>query len=185
MPHLTIRDISLITVLTALCVAGNYAFIEIPNIKIMDLIVFTTGFIFGIPIGTIIAVLSWVVYGTINPFGFSLPIWLSSLVGEAAFGIIGGICGRINSKNTEKINVFLFSIEMGLWGLIITLIYDLFTNIVFAFSFGIPIIVAIVTGWLIPPWFGILHEASNLILFSSAVYPLTKIIRSFRGGEKV
>jgi hypothetical protein len=107
------------------------------------------------------------------------------MVGEAVFGIVGGILGRISYKTSEKtFNVFRFSLEMGLWGLVLTIVYDLFTNIVFSIVFDVPIVAAIVTGWFIPPWFGILHEASNLILFFSAVYPLTKVIRTFRGGDK-
>ena len=184
-PHLTVRDISLITVLIALCIGGNYALTGLPNIKIMDVVVFITGFMFGAYIGATTGALVWIVYGAINPFGFSLPIWLSTMVGETIFGIAGGILRSISYKTTEKtLNVFRFSLEMGLWGLVLTIIYDLFTNIVFAVVFGVPIIAAIVVGWLIPPWFGILHEASNFILFFSAVYPLTKVIRTFRGDDK-
>jgi len=183
-PRLTVRDVSLITVLTALCVGGSYALIGLPNIKIMDLVVFVTGFVFGAPMGVATGVLAWAVYGTINPFGFNLPVWLSTVAGETIFGIGGGILGRINYKNPEKpFNIFRFSLEMGLWGLILTIIYDLFTNIVFAVAFKVPIVAAIVAGWFIPPWFGILHEVSNLILFFSAVYPLTKAIRTLRGGD--
>ena len=183
--RLTTRDISLVTVLTALCIGSDYALIGIPNVKIMDLVVFATGFVFGAPIGAATGALTWMVYGIINPLGFSLPLWLSTMIGEAAFGIVGGILGRINYKASEKtFSVFRFSLEMGLWGLILTIIYDLFTNIVFAVTFGLPVIAAIVTGWFIPPFFGILHEASNFVLFFSALYPLTKGIRTFRGGEK-
>ena len=184
-PHLTVKDISLITVLAALCVGGSYVLIGLPNIKVIDLVVFVSGFVFGTSIGVTTGALTWIVYGTINPFGFSLSQWLSTVICEAVFGIAGGILGRINYKTSEKtFNVFRFSLEMGLWGLILTIVYDLFTNIVFAVVFDVPIVAAIVTGWFIPPWFGILHEASNLILFFSTVYPLTKAIRTFRGGDK-
>lgn len=184
-PHLTVRDISLIAVLTALCVGGSYALIGLPDIKLMDLMIFVTGFVFGIAIGTTTGALTWIIYGTINPFGFSLPIWLSTIIGETIFGIVGGVLGRINYKTAEKnFSILRFSLEMGLWGLILTIIYDLFTNIVFAITFKVPIIVAIMTGWLIPPFFEILHETSNLILFFFAIYPLTKIIKTFRRGDK-
>jgi len=184
-PRLTVRDISLITIVTALCVGGSYALIGLPNIKVMDLVVFVIGFVYGAPIGVATGVLSWVVYGTINPFGFNLPVWLSTMAGEAIFGVAGGILGRINYKTREKgFNAFKFSLEMGLWGLTLTIAYDLFTNVIFAFAFKVPLVAAIVTGWFIPPWFGILHEASNLFLFFSAVYPLTEAIRTLRGGDK-
>ena len=183
--HLTVKDISLITVLTALCVGGNYVLVGLPNIKIVDVVVFITGFMFGASIGATTGALVWIVYGAINPFGFSFPIWLSTMVGETIFGVVGGILSRINYKTSEKaFNIFRFSLEMGLWGLILTIIYDLFTNIVFAVVFNVSIVAAIVMGWFIPPWFGILHEVSNLVLFFFAVYPLTKIIRTFRGDDK-
>ncbi|MGD0029332.1 MAG: ECF transporter S component [Candidatus Bathyarchaeia archaeon] len=183
--RLTTRDISLITVLTALCIGSDYALVGIPNVKIMDLVVFASGFVFGAPVGVATGALTWMVYGIINPLGFSFPLWLSTIIGETVFGFVGGVLGRINYKTQEKaFNVFRFSLEMGLWGLILTIIYDLFTNMVFAVTFGLPVTAAIVTGWFIPPFFGILHEASNFILFFSALYPLTKVIRTFRGGDR-
>jgi len=183
--HLTVKDISLITTLTALCVGGSYALIGLPNIKLMDLVIFVTGFVFGAYIGATTGALAWIVYGIINPFGFSFPVWLSTIVGEAVFGIVGGILGRVNYKTSEKtFNTFRFSLEMGLWGLILSIFYDLFTNTVFAVVFDVPLAAAIVSGWFIPPFFGILHEMSNLILFFSAVYPVTKIIKNLRGGDK-
>lgn len=175
-----VRDIGLIAIMTALCVGGSYALIGLPNINLMDIVVFTTGYIYGIPIGVAIGVLSWFVYGAINPLGFNVQIWIATMIGESIFGIAGGILGRRNS-NPEK--VLRFNLEMGLCGLTLTLIYDLLTNTVYAITFNIPIPAAIVSGWIFPPWFGILHEASNLILFFSAVYPLTKSIGRLRGGE--
>lgn len=180
------KDIGLITTLTALCVGSSYALISLPNINMMDLIVFVTGFVFGAPIGMATGIISWFIYGAINPLGFYTPIWLSTMAGEAVFGFAGGILGRINQKNPgSTTSIFRFRVEMGLWGLILTIIYDLFTNVVYAVSFQIPIVAAIVSGWFIPPWFGILHEASNLFLFSSTVHPLINAIKTIRGGEKV
>ena len=71
---LTVRDISIITVLTALCVGWSYALIGLPNINIMELVVFVTGFIFGVPIGVTTGVLVWAVYGAINPLGLNIPV---------------------------------------------------------------------------------------------------------------
>ncbi len=184
-PKLSSRDLCVIAVLTALCVGVSYALIGVPNVNVMDLVVFVTGFVFGAPIGVATGVLAWFVYGAINPLGFNAPIWLATMVGEAAFGVVGGVLGRMSYKDAGKpFNAFRFSCEMALWGLIVTIIYDLFTNLVYAFSFKIPIVAAIVAGWFLPPWFGILHGVSNLLLFFSAVYPLTKAIRALRGGDK-
>ena len=73
LPHSTVRDISLITVLTALCVGGNYALIGLPNIKVMDLVVFVSGFVFGTFIGATTGILAWTLYGVINPLASVSP----------------------------------------------------------------------------------------------------------------
>jgi hypothetical protein len=184
-PKLTARDLCVIAVLTALCVGVSYALIGLPNVNVMDLVVFVTGFVFGAPIGVATGVLAWFVYGAINPLGFNIPIWMATMAGEAAFGVVGGVLGRMSHQDAGKpVNAFRFSCEMALWGLIVTVIYDLFTNLVYAFAFQVPVVAAIVAGWFLPPWFGILHGVSNLLLFFSAVYPLTKTIGTLRGGDK-
>ncbi len=181
LPRLATKDTCLIALLTAACVGGSYALIGLPNIKFMDLTVFAVGFVYGKSVGVVTGMLTWLVYGTINPFGFSLPEWLSTMTGEAIFGIVGGILGKLNYENLDKTHAFRFSLEMSLWGLVLTIIYDLFTNMVFAITYKVPIEAAIVTGWLIPPWFGFLHEVSNLLFFLIAVNPLIRAIRKVRG----
>ena len=176
----TVRDICLIAMLTAVCVGGSYAFIAFPNVNLMDLVVFVTGFVFGPFIGGMTGILAWAAYGVLNPFGFSAPILVSTMVGEAIFGIFGGVVERISYRNSTNPFDLKFSLEIGLWGLILTIIYDLLTNLVFAITFGVSFAAAIVTGWLIPPWFGIVHEGSNLFLFFAAVHPLIRAIRRIR-----
>lgn len=184
MPKLSIKDISLIAIMTALCIGGSYALIGLPNINLIDFIVFTIGLNFGVPIGVLTGILAWTVYGTMNPLGFNFPIWLSTITGEAIFGFVGGVLRKNIFKTREnRFQVLRFSLEISLWGLLLTILYDLLTNIVYANVFGIPLAAAIVSGWLIPPWFGILHELSNMILFLTCVYPLTKAIMNLRGGK--
>ncbi len=179
-----VRDICLITVLTAVCVGSNYALMVLPNINIMDLVIFVTGFIFGSSIGGMTGILSWAVYGVLNPLGFSAPILIATMIGESIYGIVGGLVGRISNRKLKNRFDIKFNLEMGLLGLILTIIYDLLTNFVFAVIFRVPIVAAIVSGWLIPPWFGLMHEGSNLLFFFVAVHPLIRAIKMVRGGEK-
>jgi uncharacterized membrane protein len=157
----------------------------LPNVNLMDLVVFVTGFVFGPLIGGMTGFLAWAVYGVLNPLGFSVPIWISTMVGEAIFGIVGGVVGRISYKKLTKLFDFKFSLEISFWGLILTIIYDLLTNFVFAVTFGVSFAAAIVSGWLIPPWFGLMHAGSNMLFFFVAVHPLIRAIRRIRGGEIV
>ena len=173
-----IRNICLIAILTAASIGSNYALIGLPNVSLMDLIVFVTGVSFGVFTGAATGILTWMVYGILNPFGFSFPIWVATMMGEAVFGIVGGFLSKKASGEFYHSNL-----EMALWGFILTFIYDLFTNVVYAVTFGVPIFYALATGWLVPPWFGILHEGSNMVLFLLATNPLIRAINSIKGGE--
>jgi uncharacterized membrane protein len=72
------------------------------NVKFMDLIVFVSGVVFGPLMGASVGVLTWLVYGTLNPYGFSLPILLATCTGESIYGIIGGMLGSKQIKNNHE-----------------------------------------------------------------------------------
>ena len=84
----------MVALLSAAAIASNYMLIGVANVKFMDLIVFTAGFIMGPTLGAATGVMVWLVYGTINPFGFSLPILGATMIGEAVYGVAGGLYGH-------------------------------------------------------------------------------------------
>jgi len=170
---------STIGLLTALAVITNYSLVWIPNIKIMDLIVFISGYLYGIPAGIMVGILSWMVYGSLNPYGFVPQIWLATMFCETFYGIIGGILKNRSDIFIEDSNNFRKSIFLGFIGFSITLIYDIFTNLVYAYSFNLPFLYAIIFG--LP--FTITHEISNFILFMISLFPIIKVIKKI-GGEK-
>ena len=62
----------------------------------------------------------------------------------AIYGLLGGLLGKnlaLTNFNDER---FKLSVFFGTMGFILTLIYDLITNVAFALALGWPIIVAIV-----------------------------------------
>ncbi|MCB2173372.1 hypothetical protein KQH65_11595, partial [archaeon] len=73
------KKLSLIAILTATAIATNYLMIGTVNIKFMDLIVFTAGYLLGSSLGATTGILVWLVYGVVNPFGFSLPVWVATI----------------------------------------------------------------------------------------------------------
>lgn len=159
---------SIIAVMTAACIISNYLLIGVFNVKLMDLIVFSSGFLFGPTVGASIGILSWLVYGTINPYGFSLPILVSTSLMESLYGVVGGFLGT-----KDRIGRGLMSnLKFGIIGFLLTFIYDLVTNIVTGISTGIPVAVTIITG--IP--FAILHESSNAAFFFFGVQPLVSAV---------
>ena len=171
------KKVSLIAVTVAACIGSNYALIGIPNLKVMDLLVFVSGFVFGPLVGASIGILVWVVYGVLNPYGFVLPIWIATMLSESLYGFMGGVIARrlsaIDVSNNRTGLGFLF----GAIGFFITFLYDLITNVAFALTFGLPIYAAIIAG--IP--FAIIHELSNTAIFGICSIPLVSILEKNHG----
>jgi len=172
-----------VAVLTAVCVSTNYLLIGVTNVKLMDLIVFTSGFIFGTYVGASVGLLTWLVYGTLNPYGFSLPILAATCAGESLYGVAGGLLGNkiVQGSYGKDISSILFiNARFAIIGFLLTFIYDLFTNIVSGVVAGIPITVALISG--IP--FAIAHEFSNTAFFFMGASPLIRAMgRLFSEGN--
>jgi len=180
--ELNTREISVIAVLVSACLASNYALIWLPNVKVMDLIVFVSGLRFGAFIGGIVGILVWAIYGSINPYGFVLPIWLGCMAAESLFGVTGGLVraySPVNPSNRRRL-----SLEMAVIGVLLTFAYDLATNLLSAltiswFETRIETILAVIISG-IP--FAAVHEASNGILFFLGVDPLSSSIEKITGS---
>ncbi|MFW6117322.1 MAG: ECF transporter S component [Thermoproteota archaeon] len=176
-----IHKIALISTLVALCVATNYALVEIPNVKAMDFIVFVGGFCFGPLVGGLIGIFSWAVYGVLNPYGFQLPIWLATMFGESIYGLVGGFLGKKLISTDNGVQKTKISFLFGVVAFLFTTLYDLFANFVYALTYGMPILAAIVLG---TP-FTILHQLSNTAIFVVGSFPVIVAIKKSLGGEKI
>lgn len=174
---LSTRQVSVITVMTAVCVSTNYLLIGVVNVKFMDLIVFVAGFVFGPLVGASVGVLTWLVYGTLNPYGFSLPILAATSIAESLYGVVGGFLGARSPSVVGR--GLSANAKFAIIGFILTFVYDLLTNVVSGLTAGIPLTVALIAG--IP--FAIAHEFSNTAFFFVGASPLvTAIGRLFSEG---
>ncbi len=176
------RIISMIAMLAALSTALNYAMLPLPNVKLMDLIVFVAGFCLGPFAGALVGVLSWSIYGSLNPLGFSLPIWIALMICESIYGVAGGIVRRgfivHNGGFKEgRLSTYVF---FGQLGLLLTLAYDILTNVVFGLVTNLSPVVAVVVGF-VP--LGIIHVASNTFFFGVGCVPAAKAVLNLVGGE--
>lgn len=173
--------VAIIISFVALGIATNYVLVGVPNLKVMDFIVFVGGFCFGPVVGALIAVLTWAVYGVINPYGFVPQVWLATMFSESIYGVVGGLLG----KNLASVNLddqrLRSGILFGSFGFILTLIYDLITNTVYALTFDLPILVSIILG--VP--FTALHELSNTAIFSIGSVPLIRAVRKIIVGDRI
>ena len=165
----TTKRASIIAILTATCVASSYALVGVLNVNVMDIIVFITGLVFGPIMGMSVGALSWIIYGVINPYGFSLPILLATAGMETVYGLVGGLMGRKKEGISEESSI-LSGFKYAIIGFMLTFAYDLVTNLVMAATFGIEWSVALISGI---PW-AIAHELSNSVLFFIGVIPSVK-----------
>ena len=96
------RKLALIAILTSLAIGTNYAMISLTNIKLMDFIVFIGGFVLGPFWGGFMGMMCWLIYGTLNPFGFGGITLFATMLGEALYGIVGGFLGKFISKSAYE-----------------------------------------------------------------------------------
>jgi hypothetical protein len=116
--------------------------------------------------------------------GFSLPIWLSTMVSDTLYGLAGAFLqtalrreGVANPKQWHR-GIFVF---VGLLGFFLTFIYDLITNIVFGYTSGWNMLYALIVGF-VP--IGFIHVISNTLFFSLGSAPAINALLSILGGEK-
>lgn len=175
------RKIAMIAALSALSTATNYAMVSLYNVKFMDLFSFVSGFCFGPLVGALTGMLSWSVYGPVNPFGFSLPIWVATMLSESLYGIGGSLVrksvGRVGTLERDAVNLSIF---FGILGVFLTFAYDLITNIVFGSLNNWSVLYAVIVGF-VP--FGLLHVLSNALFFGVGCRPAITAVMKAVGGD--
>jgi len=164
--------------MVATCLATNYALSGLPNIKLMDFLVFASGLLFGPGVGVSVALLTWAIYGTLNPYGFSFPILLATATSETIYGLAGSLLDKHQPPDPKE-GLAWSAYKMGVLGFSLTALYDLMTNLAFAITFAIPIPVALVSGI----YFSLVHEVSNALIFS-ACSPALAYLRSVLPGPR-
>ncbi len=147
--------------------------IDIPNVKLMDALVFIAAFLFGLKVGLGSAISIWAVYGFVNPYGQADFVTLAFvMLGECFYAIAGSLLSRTSvaqdvlrqGRPHRRI-----SLIFGLIGLQATFAYDVLTNFgswLFKTSSAYQaLIIGMITG--VP--FAVLHEGSNLVFFATVV----------------
>ena len=132
----------------------------LPNIEPVMLVTMASGVKYGWRYGLLTGLLTMalsdlIIYGTIPYFALGLPlgfIALTSLMTNTTYGVIGLISGLFK-KHTKRI-------ELAGAALVLTLMYDLITNIGTAFIANITIVQALLQG--IP--FMLMHIIGNVLI---------------------
>jgi LytS/YehU family sensor histidine kinase len=167
--------VAFIAIFAALAIGGNYALSALPNVELSSVMVFLSGFLFGPFIGALVGFIAMLIYQFWNPWGAFLPPIGLAVIGCTIFiGIVGGILGKaLHRLDQSDSRWFLVP---ALFGVLLTLFYDLVTTFAYSFTFAIPFIVTILTG--LP--FMIIHIASNTVLFGLLTQPVTLAVHQLQ-----
>ena len=173
------RTISLIAVLSAVNVATNYVLLPLPNVKLMDTIVFLTGFTLGLKSGIAVATTTWLIYGVLNPLGLSVPTLIIVTIAEYIYAFSGYLLTktRLNDRS-----YFERRLSLGVIGLLSTLTYDLITNAIVGLIFyGSAWIGLLTMNFPLP--LGLIHEVSNTLLFALVMPILIRVMKQNIGDD--
>jgi hypothetical protein len=154
----------------ALGLTGAYVHV-IPNLELVTLAAFASGVLLGVRDGTGVAALTMLLYSLLNPYGMAHPlVTTSQVLGEALVGATGGVAaGLARSPALIRAGV------LGLAGALLTLVYDLVTNVATGIVFG-QMRVTLLGG--IP--FALWHIATNAMLFATLGPVLVAVLARYR-----
>jgi len=131
---------ALIGTFVAMVVVIGYALVYLPNIELVCLTIFLSGFILGKRDGVIVGLMSSFIFCYFNPFGASpLPLLGFQLSFYALDGFVGAISSDyVKKKKFFKPNLDLYKFRVmfffGAIGAILTFIFDILSTIVIALT---------------------------------------------------
>lgn len=163
-------------IFVALAIALKLPILQIPNVEFFTFVVFSSGYLLGILEGGVVGGLSILIYTTFNPYGFPpLPIALAQIFSMIFIGVFGGVIFKAGLVIWVKLTTLIL---MGFVGVVLTLVYDLFTNLAVAYVVGqfIPVMLAAIP-------FSLIHIGSNALIFVVLAPVLGRLNRLQKGSE--
>ena len=176
----------LASLLVSVTVALGYALAGVPNIELMTMSVFVSGYLLGWRLGAVVGAASITVHSLFNPLGAAMPPLLAAqIVGFSIIGIVGATAGRAVVVCRPR---WLAFVLCGLVGFLITSVYDILTNVGAFFSItgenAPSSLVRFVAAGMV---FMVMHLVWNTALFLAVLTPVLKVLSGYRhelaGGD--
>ncbi len=132
--------IALVSTFTALAIVLGYLLVYMPNIELFTLTIFLSGFILGKRDGMIVGFLSSLIFCFFNPFGASLPLLAFQLTHYSLTGLLGALINDFLNKRSfftfdEDLYKGPVMVIFGILGAIITISFQVFSSLVYVFTF--------------------------------------------------
>jgi len=124
----------------ALAVALGYALVSVPNLELVTLVFFLSGFFLGPLSGVVTAAVGEFLYSTFNPLGAApFPILLAQILGMSLVAAAGGLSAHFlrsffgDFAEIKRIRtrrwIFFLGLYFGALGFLLTLSYDFLTTL--------------------------------------------------------
>ena len=167
------KDITTVGICIALAVAGGFALLHVPNCELVTTISFVSGLLLGSARGTCVGALSMLLFSLFNPLGIPFPpVLIAQVLFMGVAGFVGGVWGKWIRRYTFRP---LFIGGLAGTGLILTLLYDVGTNVGFALSAGLMSqVLKIIAGGIV---FSFIHLVTNTVLFAILVPTMVKVMK--------
>lgn len=162
----------------ALAVAAGFAFLHVPNLELITTISFLSGLLLGSGRGTFVGAFSMCLFSFFNPLGIPFPpVLIAQVLFMGVAGFAGGMWRRWIRRYAFRP---LFIGGLAGTGLILTLLYDVGTNVGFALSAGLMSqLLKIIAGGIV---FSFIHVMTNTALFATLIPTVVKVMR-IDGGK--
>ena len=170
------RDITKTGMCIALAVASGYALLHVPNVELITSITFLSGYSLGCARGCAVGAASMFLFSLFNPLGAPfIPVFIAQILFMSVAGLAGGIWRRWTEGRASRI---LSLVGLAGCGLLLTLFYDVGTNLGFALGAGlVSQALGVIGAGLV---FSLIHLVSNTILFATLVPVAARMIRAQR-----
>ncbi len=177
------KKLAFLIILAALCLAIQIIIPRPPNVEFTSFFSFAVGLIEGAAVGAFFGSFVMLINGFLSPVGFgglNIPF---QVAGMMVAGVLGGIYRRYRYDVSSPARFFW---ETAILGAFIALIYDIITNLGFAFYLilagegsSLALLTALANG--VP--FSLIHVVSNSLVFGALFLPLMNALSSLKIGE--
>ncbi len=158
------RSLALVAAFSGLILGSNLALADLPNVKLLDSLVFVAAFLFGFRVGASVAVVSELAWSFVSPYGIAGYVTPFLVLGELIYAFAGWVAASLWSGSVRIGSAQ--SLFLGGLLAICAFIWDLETNIgtaLIAFWPQVTIQNVILTELTGVP-FMLFHELSDLLL---------------------
>jgi len=160
---ISITEIALVGIFSALAVAGAYLFLSIHNVEIFTATIFLSGLLLGPRNGVLVGVIASSIFSTFNPYGISpLPLFVAQALSRALVGYLGGKLGKLG---LDKRRFWIRAVAFGIAGLLLTWVYILltFSSSIFSMGFSVEQLKIWFVGGMVSY---LILTANNILIFA-------------------